>query len=180
MLLEMSKKIKKKKMKSKRNEPIKCRLIQECPDSWRHRLNLQHQISTKFPQSLLIWSLQTHTYSSALSWMESAVPDLSQFLLLTTICPSVHLPFFFWSVRTSWNAFVNPSVSWSTRKMSHCCSAIRDNISYHLTMTHTKTNTNKDKHKNKYKVLQRPNVCYIFEKHGVQGIQIWHQVKTKT
>ena len=79
---------------------------------------------------------------------------------------------FFGSIRTSWNTFVNPSVSWSTRKMSHCCSAIRDNISYHLTMTHTKTNTNKDKHKNKYKVLQRPNVFYIFEKHGVQGIQI--------
>ena len=28
----------------KGGEEIKCRLIQGCPDSWRHPLNLQHQI----------------------------------------------------------------------------------------------------------------------------------------
>ena len=128
-----------------------------------------HQISTIPPH---LKPSDTHIFISTLVNGISSTRPLPVPFLLTTICPSVHLPFFFWSVRTSWNAFVNPSVSWSTRKMSHCCSAIRDNISYHLTMTHTKTNTNKDKHKNKYKVLQRPNVCYIFEKHGVQGIQI--------
>ena len=26
----------------------------------------------------------------------------------------------------------------------------------------------------KYKVLKRPNMCYIFEKHGIQGYRIWH------
>ena len=31
-----------------------------------------------------------------------------------------------------------------------------------------------DTHKDKYKVLQRPNVCYIFEEQGVQGFKIWH------
>ena len=40
--------------------------------------------------------------------------------------------------------------------------------------------THKDKYKDKYtdkdkyKVLQRPNVCYIFEEQGVLGFQIWH------
>ena len=34
----------------------------------------------------------------------------------------------------------------------------------------------KDTHtdKGKYKVLPRPNACYIFEKQRVQGYQIWH------
>ena len=26
----------------------------------------------------------------------------------------------------------------------------------------------------KYKVLKRQNMCYIFEKHGIQGYQLWH------
>ena len=26
----------------------------------------------------------------------------------------------------------------------------------------------------KYKVLQRPKMCYILEKHGIQGYQIWY------
>ena len=30
----------------------------------------------------------------------------------------------------------------------------------------------KDKDKDKYKVHRRPNICYIFEKQGVQGYQI--------
>ena len=33
--------------------------------------------------------------------------------------------------------------------------------------------THKDKDKDKDKVLKRPNICYIFEKQGVQGYQIW-------
>ena len=32
------------------------------------------------------------------------------------------------------------------------------------------TNTNA-----KIKVLKRPNMCYIFEKHGIQGYQIWNE-----
>ena len=32
--------------------------------------------------------------------------------------------------------------------------------------------TNMQIHKNK--VLKRPNMCYIFEKHGIKGYQIWH------
>ena len=34
-----------------------------------------------------------------------------------------------------------------------------------MSMTHKKTNTQSDK----YKVLQRPNVCYIFEEQGMLG-----------
>ena len=43
----------------------------------------------------------------------------------------------------------------------------------HCCFTHFKYK-DKDTEKDKYKVLQRPNVCYIFEEQGVQGFQIWH------
>ena len=29
----------------------------------------------------------------------------------------------------------------------------------------------------KHKVLERPNMCYIFEKQGFQGYQIWHRIR---
>ena len=40
------------------------------------------------------------------------------------------------------------------------------------TKTYKKTNTNTKTHKDKYKVLPRPNVCYIYQKQGVQGFEI--------
>ena len=39
---------------------------------------------------------------------------------------------------------------------------------------HTHTDKYEDKDKDKYKMLKRPITCYIFEKQGVQGYQIWH------
>ena len=39
---------------------------------------------------------------------------------------------------------------------------------YKKTNTKTKTHT----HKDKYKMPPRPNVCYIFQKQGVQGFKI--------
>ena len=47
---------------------------------------------------------------------------------------------------------------------------------YKKTNTKTKTHIQRQRHtytdKDKYKVLPRPNVCYIYQKQGVQGFRI--------
>ena len=62
----------------------------------------------------------------------------------TVWCSRPYKPYIFWKLVIQW-------WQWPRRRQRH---------------------TDTDKYK--YRVLPRPNVCYIFEKHEVQGYQIWH------
>ena len=55
-------------------------------------------------------------------------------------------------------------------KAYHLVMTMTATETYKNTNTKTKTHTHTDK--DKYKVLPRPNVCYIYQKQGVQGFKI--------
>ena len=57
----------------------------------------------------------------------------------------------------------------SPESWGHCLSYRDDNDND----KHTHKDKDKDEDKDKDKVLKRPITCYIFEKQGVQGYQIW-------
>ena len=72
--------------------------------------------------------------------------------------------FMIWALQSTY--YTSPE-SWG-----HCLSYRDDNDNDKH--THKDKDKDKDEDKDKDKVLKRPITCYIFEKQGVQGYQIWH------
>ena len=71
--------------------------------------------------------------------------------------------FMIWALQSTY--YTSPE-SWG-----HCLSYRDDNDNDKH--THKDKDKDKDEDKDKDKVLKRPITCYIFEKQGVQGYQIW-------